>query len=284
MTGTDHPALTPDADAERRRWAASGEAWDRWADPLAEAAERVNAPLLALADLQPGQTVLDLASGAGEPALTSAARVGPSGLVLATDLVAPMLAGARRRAASQGLGTLRFLLADMQALPLAAGSVDRVTCRFGLMFVPDAVAATAEMARVLRPGGRAVTAVWGDLADNTLFRELAAAVDETLGPAQGDGLAALFRFAQAGASAALLRAGGLTMVEETALHLSLTVAPGRPFWRPTLEMAFAPRLAAATPAQREALEQAAAANFAALAGPEGIPLTMHIKLAVGRKA
>ena len=139
----------------RRYWETRGAFWDRWADVVAEWAARVNEPLIAAARLAPGMRVLDLASGTGQPALSIAERLGPRGEVVATDLVSKMLAGAKRRAAASGRSNIRFGLADMAALPFRARCFDRITCRFGIMFVPAVAAALAEVRRVLVPGGRA---------------------------------------------------------------------------------------------------------------------------------
>ena len=108
---------------------------------------------------------VDLASGPGEPAVTIARLVGPDGGVVATDLVEEMLAGARRRIAD-GVGNLEAQTADMQDLPFADGSFDRVTCRFGIMFAPEPARAFAEVRRVLRPGGKCAFMVWGPRAQH----------------------------------------------------------------------------------------------------------------------
>src|SRR5690606_2241998 len=100
-------------------------------------AEPLNRPLIEAAQVRSGARVLDLASGAGEPAIPIARAVGPSGEVVATDLVPEMLKGARRRAAEEGLANIRFEQADMEALPFADESFDAVTCRIGLMYAPD---------------------------------------------------------------------------------------------------------------------------------------------------
>ena len=121
MNETDDPELK---ELVRADWSNRGAAWDRWADELAAMADRFNQPLLDAADVRPGQRVLDLASGAGEPALTIAGRVGGEGRVTATDLVPEMLAGARRRAALAGFDNIDFELADMEALPFDEGTFD----------------------------------------------------------------------------------------------------------------------------------------------------------------
>ena len=115
------PPTDPDAlkAAVKENWTTKSVAWNRWADVIAELAERLSDPLLDAAEVAPGQAVLDLASGIGEPALSCARRIGDTGRVTATDLVPEMLAGARRRAAEDGLANIDFEIADMEALPFA---------------------------------------------------------------------------------------------------------------------------------------------------------------------
>ena len=133
----DADAIKRETELVRADWAARGRHWDRRSDEIAEQAARMNAPLIEAADIAPGQQVCDIATGAGEPALSVAALVGAEGRVFATDLCPEMMLGARRRAAAQGLGNITFRTADMLALPDADSAFDRVICRFGLMFCPD---------------------------------------------------------------------------------------------------------------------------------------------------
>jgi demethylmenaquinone methyltransferase/2-methoxy-6-polyprenyl-1,4-benzoquinol methylase len=111
---------------------------------------------IAALRLQPGQRVLDVATGTGKLALAAAKAVGPDGEVLGLDASAGMLDRARRAAAAapDDAAPLRWLPADAMAMPLADASVDAVTIGFGLRNLPDVGAGLCEMARVLRPGGR----------------------------------------------------------------------------------------------------------------------------------
>ncbi len=264
---------------ERRRWSESADAWGRWAEQMAEPADRINWPLLDLAGVNTQDRVLDLATGAGEPWLGIAARVGPGGLAVGSDLVPAMLAHAAARARAKGLPE-RLTAADMARLPFADGTFGKVVCRFGLMFVSDPVAAASEMRRILLPGGVAAFAVWGPLAENTLFGEILSTLDARLGPDPSDHLAPLFRFATEGALTSTLAAAGLRNVVEQSLRLDQRVPADRPFWRATLEMGFTPRLMALHPAERAAVEQSIADRFAALAEADGcVPVAMHVRLA-----
>ncbi|MGQ9365984.1 class I SAM-dependent methyltransferase [Azospirillum sp. A39] len=268
-----------DGDHERTRWAASADHWDRWADPMAELADKLNRPLLDAAGVADGMRVLDLASGAGEPALSAARRVG-AGQVVGTDLVPAMLAGAVRRAAEHAAAP-GFVAADMRHLPFADAAFDAATCRFGLMFVPDAVGALAEARRVLKPGGRIALMVWGPRADNALFDLVGSVVEERLGPDPVHRLDALFRFAAPGGLAGVLTRAGFARAEESALTPVRKAPLGQPVWRATLGMTFGPRVAPLPPAERESLEAAIARRFAERAEGDVVPLPAHVRIGVG---
>ncbi|HYG91297.1 MAG TPA: methyltransferase domain-containing protein [Azospirillum sp.] len=269
-----------DGDAERERWTASAALWDRWADPMAELADKLNQPLLDAAGVEPGSIVLDLASGIGEPALSAARRAGPDGFVVGTDLVPAMLTGAMRRAAIVR-SPPAFAAADMTALPFPDAAFDTVTCRFGIMFVPDAVGALAEVRRVLKPGGRAALMVWGPHTDNALFAVIGSVVEDRLGPDAAHALSPLFRYADAGSLAAALRQAGFAQATETARTPIRKAPRTQPFWRPTLDMVFGPLVAGLAPHDRAALEADIVRRFDALAQGDTVPLPAHVRIAVG---
>ncbi len=110
-----------------------------------------------VADLRPGQQVLDLAGGTGDLAALMAPRVGPQGRVVLSDINAAMMDVGRRRLVDRGLvANIAWVQADAEALPFADASFDRVTMGFGLRNVTRKERALAEMHRVLRPGGLAL--------------------------------------------------------------------------------------------------------------------------------
>ena len=116
--------------------------------------------MVDLVDPQPGQRLLELAAGPGETGFLALPRIQPGGELLSTDAAPEMVEVAKRRARELGLENVRFAVEDAARLSLGTDSVDGVLCRFGLMLVPEMEQVAAEIARVLRPGGRAVLAVW----------------------------------------------------------------------------------------------------------------------------
>ncbi len=106
-----------------------------------------------VADLRPGQQVLDIAGGTGDMARAFARRVGPTGRVVHTDINETMLRTGRDRLADQGL-MLPTLVCDAEKLPFPDASFDRVCVAFGLRNMTHKDLALREMCRVLRPGGK----------------------------------------------------------------------------------------------------------------------------------
>lgn len=144
----------------RRGWDLAAPAW-RQACPILEAGGRqVSHTLVELAGIGPGDRVLDLAAGYGEPALTAAHVVGPDGQVLAADLSAGMLAVARERAREAGLDNVDLIEGDAEKLDLPEAGFDAVVCRQGLQFLADVPATLARVQRALKPGGRLAAATW----------------------------------------------------------------------------------------------------------------------------
>jgi predicted methyltransferase len=109
---------------------------------------------LAVADLRPGETVLDLGSGGGLDVLLSARRVGPAGTAYGLDASADMLALARGNAARAGAANAEFLHGHIEDIPLPDGQIDVVISNCVINLSADKARVLAEAFRVLRPGGR----------------------------------------------------------------------------------------------------------------------------------
>lgn len=151
---------------QRQEWDQAAAGWKRWWQTIERSLQPVSDSLVELAEVGQGQRVLDIATGIGEPAVTAARRVGPTGHVVAIDISPQMLQIAAERVAGpelakEGLSKIDFLEVDAEALDFPEKSFDAVLCRFALMFLPDVEAALKRVLRLLVPGGRFAAAVWG---------------------------------------------------------------------------------------------------------------------------
>ena len=170
-TASPPPAFDPDRykTATRDQWEATAEAWDRWTPALQAWLGPATEVMLDLAGVGPGARVLDVAAGAGEPAITAAKRVAPTGSVLAIDLSPTILTYAERAARAQGVTNLATRPMDGEHLALPDGTFDVVLSRVGLIYFPDRGRALSEIRRVLAPGGRVAALVYSTPERNRFF-------------------------------------------------------------------------------------------------------------------
>jgi ubiquinone/menaquinone biosynthesis C-methylase UbiE len=144
-------------------WNAAAPGWKKYGKDMFKWLAPVSDQLIRSAGIRIGQTVLDVATGTGQPALTIAKIIGPNGKVIGVDLSPEMLEVAKEEAASQGLtNVLDFQVVKDESLSIFSDNTfDSVLCRNGLMFMPHPVRALKAFLRVLKPGGKASVTVWG---------------------------------------------------------------------------------------------------------------------------
>jgi SAM-dependent methyltransferase len=146
---------------QREQWSNVAQGWrQRWA-AFEQGAQPLSDRMMVLAHIAPGQRVLDVATGIGEPAMTAARLVGPNGAVVAIDQAPQMLAVARERMQAAGIDTVEFIEGDAEAVTLPPDAFDAIVSRWGIMFFRDPVDTLARFRRSLVPGGWFVAAIWG---------------------------------------------------------------------------------------------------------------------------
>lgn len=148
---------------QREQWRTTAQGWRRWCEVIEgpELGQVASGKLLELAGVGPGDAVLDVAGGYGEPALTAARAVGPTGRVFCTDISAEMLAHGRERAGAAGVGNIEFLESDAEELDFPPATFDAVLSRWGLMFLPDLPGTLRRLHGFLKPHGRLAAITWG---------------------------------------------------------------------------------------------------------------------------
>lgn len=164
LTAMDRPNPSKLGDAWTSGDTASG--WKRGAAARGRALDPLTELMLDVAGVTVGSQVLDLGAGTGDQTLLAARRIGPGGMVLATDISASMLALTQEAARAADLPNVQTRVMDAQRLELKPGSFDAAMARFSLQFVPDVQRALVEVRRVVKPGGRFAAAVFSAVERN----------------------------------------------------------------------------------------------------------------------
>lgn len=287
--GTRTEATTADPmdgfrEVMRAMWSGVAPAWDAYADDVEARGREVSAVMLAATRTGPGMQVLELACGAGSLGIEAAHRVGPTGGVLLTDVADAMVAIASRRADEAGVANVRVGVTGVEAIDAPDASFDVVLCREGLMFAVEPARATAEICRVLRPGGRTAVAVWGTPTDNPWLGLILDSASEVLGePVPPVGMPGPFALADVEAVEAMHRDAGLDDVTTTAVDVPLSCTSFDDWWSRCVALAgpLAQRLASLPVADVEAMRERArvAARPFARAGGYEFPGRCHVVVA-----
>lgn len=214
----------------RQTWEEKSVEWKKAAYETVSKDDEPNQMLIDLAGIRAGDTVLDLASGTGEPSISIALHVGGKGRVVATDMTPGMLDTARQRADRLELDNMSFEVCGMEALPFDDRSFDAVTCRFGIMHSSDPRAALKEARRVLKPGKKAAYIVHGPRDSNTLWTTVHVAAPRLLQIDESERVEHHFKFSEGDELAELFRTAGFDTIEEDQLCRTVVKSGGEPFW------------------------------------------------------
>jgi ubiquinone/menaquinone biosynthesis C-methylase UbiE len=238
--------------------------------------------LLDDADLHRNAVVLDVATGPGTVARLAAARTGPGGRVVATDISRPMLDVARSKPPLPDAAPITYV--ESPAVPLAVESTlfDAVVCQQGLQFFPDRLAALGEMRRALKADGVLAIAVWCRIEDNAIYAALHAALRDSVPSDLADRLLAPFSWPDpqvlkdaldaAGFHEIHVRSATLPLIFERGIAQAARALAGSPL---------APSLAALPAATQDQLSAAISARLAPLLrdGKVSSEMTSNIALA-----
>jgi ubiquinone/menaquinone biosynthesis C-methylase UbiE len=215
-----------------QQWRETASYWTKHHDTIRTMFLPLTRALIEQARIAPGQSVIDVAGGSGEPSLTIAPAVGPLGFVMCTDAIAEMVAVAEREALDLGLKNVKFRQCTADSLPFANDLFDVAVSRLGVMFFPDPLAAVREMLRVIKPQGRIAFAVWGKSDLNPYACVVTGVLSRYVPPAPVTPDAPdAFRFAEPGKLAGILEKAGAIDVAESVVKFDIA-APLSPeeFW------------------------------------------------------
>ena len=160
-------------DGQRQHWDSVASGWEKWWQTLEKFSRIVTESLIQMAEVTPGQKVLDFATGIGEPALSVAKVVGDDGIVIAVDVSSEMLSIAQKRATDLDITNVEFQEADAENMNFSEGEFDSIVSRWGLMFLPNVDSTLKSIYQMLVPKGKFATAVW-DKPENIPFFSFAA--------------------------------------------------------------------------------------------------------------
>ncbi len=219
-------------------WSVSAPYWEKHREIIRQMFAPVTQALIEDGRIGSRQTVLDIATGPGEPALSVAALVGPEGKVFGIDPVPEMVAAARRQADHLGFKNTQFDVAFADQLPFPADTFDAVVSRFGAMFFPSPVDAVREILRVLKPGRKLAMAVWHFAERNPFHYALQRVIERHVQspPPEPDAPDA-FRFASLGKLRDIFGEAGAQAPSERLLQFTIQAAISvEDFWTLRNEM------------------------------------------------
>ena len=277
-TPEDPNGLDPLRTGLHGAWNMAAAGWGEHAGFIDGREAAVASRMLELAAVGAGDRVLELACGPGGVGLAAAERVGPDAEVVLSDVAPAMTEIAGERARELGLGNVTVRVLDLERIDEPDDAYDVVLCREGLQLVPDSAQAAGEMRRVLRPGGRAVLAVWGPRVDNPWLGVLLDAASAQFGAPMPPPLDDPERLA------AVLTGAGLVDVEVEKLATPLSADSFEAWWSvvPSLAGPLAQVLAAQPEEAIQAIQESARRALTAYATPAGLEIPGLSLVAVAR--
>ena len=260
------------AEASYEIWQRMAAGWDRQRVWMWEVSRPVGEWMVRALELQPGDTVLELAAGTGETGFAAAESIGPQGGLIQTDFAPNMVAAARREAKRLGLRNVEHRVLDAQRMELPTDGVDAVLCRWGYMLMADPAAALRETRRVLRPGGRLAVSVWGEPDRNRWASEPGRALAEHFDAPPPDPLApGIFALADPERTRAFVEGAGFEVRRMEEIELTYGFSDFDDYWRFVNQLAggLALALGALSEDDRAAVRDLTAGKLADLRAPDG---------------
>src|SRR6516162_1901081 len=243
-------------------WQVSARYWDKYRALIAQIFAPLTSGLVEAARIKVDQRVLDIGGGSGEPALTIASIVGPTGSVVYTDPVEGMVETTQAEAGRRGLTNIHFTQCSADELPFADRTFDAAVGRLSAMFFFDPVKGVREALRVISEDRIVSFVVWGPKEANPFFSAVTDVIDQFIEvPPQDPDAPETFRFAAPGKLVGVLENAGAKNVIERRLNFQIEAPISfEQFWELRTEMSgtLRDKMARLMPTQRPTVKRAVA--------------------------
>jgi SAM-dependent methyltransferase len=246
--------------AQVKHWDNVAPGWATWYEWTAANFRPLNRWFADAAGWKPGARALDIASGAGWPALEAASLLEPGGTMTATDVSAGMITELSSQARLLGITNVDFATMDAEALRFEDRLFDVVTNAYGLMFCPDPLRAVKETYRVLKSGGRAAFLTWDEPVKSPFFTVIFGVAAPLLAiPEPAPGTPGPFSLASAAHLESLLRDSGFSDVRVESRSTTFECASAGDYCRIFGDLAWRSRMASLSEADLALFRTAVAA-------------------------
>ncbi len=223
-------ALEEIREQQKNSWNKFSGGWKKWDELTMNFMEPVGKAIIAAINPSGDITVLDIATGTGEPALTIASMI-KDGHVVMTDVSDDMLAIAEENAIKRNISNVTTKVCDVCELPYTDDHFDAISCRFGFMFFPDMQLAANEMYRVLKQGGRVATSVWNVPEKNFWVTAMMGTINKNMEiPAPPPGSPGMFRCAKPGLMQEIFEKAGFKNIVVQEVPISLNALTVDNYW------------------------------------------------------
>jgi len=247
---------------QRDLWNTFSPGWRKWNVFVMEWLQPIGKALIDAVDLQEDDSVLDVATGTGEPGLTAATKV-KRGRVVGIDVAEKMVELAKLNAKSRGISNYQARVNSASSLLFSENTFSVILCRFGVMYFADPQADMQELVRVLKTGGKIALSAWAEPLKNPWATTSGKTVMEMLSLPHPDSQApGIFRHAQPGTLTWLFQQAGLKDVKESEVKGELIFDSPEQYWEYTMDVV-APvtvALSKADASTREKVKQAVLAK------------------------
>lgn len=239
---------------QKESWNKFSAGWKKWNEQTMSFLKPIGDKIIEFIKPEGSQTILDIASGTGEPGLSIATML-EGGKVVMTDIAEDMLAIAKENAASRSIVNTETIVSDVSNLPFDNNSFDSISCRFGYMFFPDMQMAANEMNRVLKPSGKIAISVWNIPEKNFWVTAIMGTIKKHIDiPENPSGAPGMFRCCKPGLMKEIFEKAGFKNISEQEVTSSLNCGTLDRYWSMMTEIG-APIVTALSKADNHLKEQ-----------------------------